>query len=105
MSTQGCPTVYHLSGVLIHVGPEASQGHYIARIKEQETGLEETVGRMTELDNSLTSTEQAILQGQYSLTTLRQEADRLHSQAADIKDRATELQEVTSFPPFLSIVI
>ena len=76
-----------------------------ARIKEQETGLEETVGRMTELDNSLTSTEQAILQGQYSLTTLRQEADRLHSQAADIKDRATELQEVTSFPPFLSIVI
>ena len=50
MSTQGCPTVYHLSGVLIHVGPEASQGHYIARIKEQETGAwfqfsDETVSR------------------------------------------------------------
>ena len=70
-----------------------------ARITEQETGLEATVGRMTELDNSLTSTEQAILQGQYSLTTLRQEADRLHSQAADIKDRATELQEVRRPPP------
>merc|ERR1719410_3118969 len=63
------------------------------RITNLEAGLEATVGRMTELDNSLTSTEQAILQGQYSLTTLRQEADRLHSQAADIKDRATELQE------------
>ena len=59
-----------------------------------EAQLDGTVERMRSLDNSLTSTEQAILQGQYNLTTLRQDADRLHMQAADIKDRATELQEV-----------
>merc|ERR1719410_491918 len=41
--------------------------------------------RMRSLDNSLTSTEQAILQGQFSLTNLRQ--------AGDIKDEATQLQE------------
>merc|ERR1712242_227688 len=42
---------------------------------------------------SLTNTEQAILQGQYNLTTLRKDADNLHMQAAHIKDKATQLQE------------
>merc|ERR1719384_1835421 len=49
--------------------------------------------RMKSLDNSLTNTEQAILQGQYNLTSLRQEADKLHMQANHIKDKATQLQE------------
>ena len=63
------------------------------QITSIESALEDTVDRMRNLDNSLTSTEQAILGGQYSLTTLRREADSLHSQAADIKDKATQLQE------------
>merc|ERR1712242_411982 len=42
---------------------------------------------------SLTNTEQAILQGQYNLTTLRKDADNLHMQANHIKDKATQLQE------------
>ena len=50
---------------------------------------------MKSLDNSLTNTEQAILQGQYNLTSLRQEADKLHMQANHIKDKATQLQEVS----------
>ena len=64
------------------------------QIEAIENQLDGTVERMRNLDNSLTNTEQAILQGQYNLTTLRQDADRLHMQAADIKDKATELQEV-----------
>ena len=64
------------------------------QIEAIETQLDGTVDRMRNLDNSLTNTEQAILQGQYNLTTLRQDADRLHLQAADIKDKATQLQEV-----------
>ena len=63
------------------------------QITSIESALEDTVDRMRSLDNSLTSTEQAILGGQYSHTTLRREADSLHSQAADIKDKATQLQE------------
>ena len=64
------------------------------QISAIESQLDGTVDRMRSLDNSLTNTEKAILQGQYNLTTLRQDADRLHMQAADIKDKATELQEV-----------
>ena len=64
------------------------------QIEAIENQLDGTVERMRNLDNSLTNTEQAILQGQYNLTTLRQDADRLHLQAADIKDKATQLQEV-----------
>ena len=33
------------------------------------------------------------MQGQYNLTAVRQEADRLHQQAKDIQDKATQLQE------------
>ena len=64
------------------------------QIEAIENQLDGTVERMRNLDNSLTNTEQAILQGQYNLTTLRQDADRLHLQAGDIKDKATQLQEV-----------
>jgi len=63
------------------------------QIEAIENQLDGTVERMRNLDNSLTNTEQAILQGQYNLTTLRQDADRLHLQAGDIKDKATQLQE------------
>jgi len=62
-------------------------------IKGIEDKLSDTTNRIKQLDNSLTETEQSILQGQYNLTTLRQDADRLHNQAADIRDKATQLQE------------
>jgi len=62
-------------------------------IKGIEDKLADTTNRIKQLDNSLTETEQSILQGQYNLTTLRQDADRLHNQAADIRDKATQLQE------------
>jgi len=62
----------------------------IARIEEQ---LGDTTTRTKDLDNSLAETEQSILQGQYNLTTLRQDADSLKSSAAHIKDKATQLQE------------
>jgi len=58
-----------------------------------EAQLEDTTKRMENLDNSLTEIEQSILQGQYNLTAVRQDADRLHNQAADIRDKATQLQE------------
>ena len=64
------------------------------QIEAIEAKLDGTGDRMKSLDNSLTNTEQAILQGQYNLTTLRKEADNLHMQAAHIKDKATQLQEV-----------
>ena len=64
------------------------------QIKTIEDQLDGTNSRMKTLDNSLATTEQAILQGQYNLTNLRQDADRLHMQAADIQDKATQLQEV-----------
>ena len=64
------------------------------QIEAIEAKLDDTGDRMKSLDNSLTNTEQAILQGQYNLTTLRKEADNLHMQAAHIKDKATQLQEV-----------
>ena len=31
-------TCYSLTGVLMHVGPDANHGHYIAHIQELETG-------------------------------------------------------------------
>ena len=64
------------------------------QIEAIEARLDDTGDRMKNLDNSLTNTEQAILQGQYNLTTLRKDADNLHMQAAHIKDKATQLQEV-----------
>ena len=64
------------------------------QIEAIEAKLDGTGDRMKSLDNSLTNTEQAILQGQYNLTTLRKDADNLHMQAAHIKDKATQLQEV-----------
>jgi len=66
---------------------------FSGRISGIETELGETVDRMKSLDESLTGTEQQILQGQYNLTAVRQEADRLHQQAKDIQDKATQLQE------------
>ena len=75
------------------------------QIEAIETQLDGTVDRMRNLDNSLTNTEQAILQGQYNLTTLRQDADRLHLQAADIKDKATQLQEVRKISHYKSFFL
>ena len=34
----GTRAVYHLTGVLMHVGPDANHGHYIAHIQDLETG-------------------------------------------------------------------
>jgi len=66
---------------------------FSGQIEAIEAQLDGTGDRMKSLDNSLTNTEQAILQGQYNLTSLRQEADKLHMQANHIKDKATQLQE------------
>ena len=68
---------------------------FSGQIEAIEAQLDGTGDRMKSLDNSLTNTEQAILQGQYNLTSLRQEADKLHMQANHIKDKATQLQEVS----------
>lgn len=66
---------------------------FTQEIQGIEDKLTDTTNRIKQLDNGLTETEQSILQGQYNLTTLRQDADRLHNQAADIRDKATQLQE------------
>jgi laminin beta 1 len=60
-----------------------------------ETGdkLRTTTDRMAVLDNTLSDTKQSILQGQYNLTNLRQEAERLQQAATDVRDQATKLQE------------
>jgi coxsackievirus/adenovirus receptor len=55
--------------------------------------LRATTDRMLELDSTLSDTKQAILQGQYNLTSLRQDAERLGQAAADVRDQATRLQE------------
>ena len=55
--------------------------------------LKATTDRSKQLDNNLAETEQSILQGNYNLTQLRQDADRLQRQADNIKDKATQLQE------------
>ena len=55
--------------------------------------LKATTERSKQLDNNLAETEQSILQGNYNLTQLRQDADRLQRQADNIKDKATQLQE------------
>ena len=62
-------------------------------IKSIETELQATTDRSKDLDNSLAETEQSIMQGNYNLTQLNQDADRLQRQADDIKDKATQLQE------------
>lgn len=62
-------------------------------IKRIETELQATTDRSKDLDNSLAETEQSIMQGNYNLTQLNQDADRLQRQADDIKDKATQLQE------------
>ena len=66
---------------------------YQRNIGEITNSLKGTTSRMTNLDNSLSDTKQSILQGQYNLTTLRQEADRLQQSAADVRVQATKLQE------------
>ena len=79
-----------ISSASISVDELASFQNNIADITKQLGG---TTSRMDQLDNSLSDTKQAILQGQYNLTNLRQEADRLQQSAADVRDQATKLQE------------
>ena len=55
--------------------------------------LRATTDRMLELDSTLSDTKQSILQGQYNLTNLRQDAERLTQAASDVRDQATRLQE------------
>lgn len=62
-------------------------------INRIEAELEATTDRSKQLDDNLAETEQSILQGNYNLTNLRQDADRLQRQADNIKDKATQLQE------------
>ena len=66
---------------------------YQANIDDISNRLLSTTGRMDSLDNGLSDTKQSILQGQYNLTNLRQEADRLQQSASDVRDQATKLQE------------
>lgn len=62
-------------------------------INQIEDALQATTDRSKELDTRLAETEQSILQGNYNLTQLRQDADGLQRQANSIRDKATKLQE------------
>jgi len=62
----------------------------IARMTER---LNNTTAGMKSLDNGLADTKQSFLRGQYNLTNLRREADRLQNSASDVRSEATQLQE------------
>jgi len=62
-------------------------------IRGIEERLANTNQRNKDLDNNLAEIETSIVQGQYNLTALRQNADRVMNQARNIKDKATQLQE------------
>ena len=62
-------------------------------IKSIESELEATTTRSKQLDSSLANTEQSIHQGNYNLTQLSKDAEKLKRDANGIKDEATKLQE------------
>jgi len=62
-------------------------------ITSLEDDLEGTGERSKRLGASLAETGRTIMQGNFNLTQLRQEADRLQRRADNMKDKATKLQE------------
>ena len=67
--------------------------NYQDKIEGVTEQLDDTTDRMENLDDSLAHTKLAILHGQYNLTILRQDADKLQQSASNVKDEATKLQE------------
>lgn len=66
---------------------------YQSDIDDISNRLSGTQERMRDLDTSFSDIKHSISQGQFNLTELRKDADRLQQSASDVRDQATKLQE------------